>query len=571
MKKTGAQIIADLVWDMGVRITFGLPGSHNVELYDALKERGFRNVLTTSELSAGFMADAYSRVSGRVGVCVTIPGPGLTYLLTGLAEAYLDSSPLVALVAGIRSDYKQKFQIHEIPQGELASPVVKDVVRIESFDEIPLMIANAFEKSQSGEPGPVVVEIPSNFFRERGEQKPRATAKPEKAGRFSDYNKISTVVELIKQSRRCGIYAGKGAFCAAEEVKALSEKLSIPVCTTIAGRGVVPEDHPLSVGFGFGPTGNPFAREIFEKCDLIIGIGCKFSETSTGAWDLKIPENFIHIDQCEENLNVNFSAKIAICGDVGPVLREILNSFKGVTGKEDKKLVRKIRDRKETFYKYKEPVVGGRGVRPENFFLKLREHLDRDSIVVTDTGMHQFFALSCFQVLQLRTFITPTDFQAMGFAIPAAIAAKLCYPDKKVVTICGDGCFLFTGFELLTAVREGINLLTVIFNDGSLGLIEDMQKRIYGRTEAVKLQNPDYKMLAMAFGMDYFSIENSQQIDSVLEKSLKNKRATLLEIAIDYSVLPRYIRQRFKTAAKRMPLPEKIYALSRILRRSVKI
>lgn len=346
----------------------------------------------------------------------------------------------------------------------------------------------------------------------------------------------------------------------------MAERFSAPLATTISGRGVIPEDHPLAVGCGFGFANSRLVYDNLIKADTVLAVGCKFSELSTTGWHLKMPKNLVHIDRSKDVLNKNYPAKIALVSDVKVAIREILLAIKGANIERNLKLIEEIKNKKERYLKDIKRYKSREGVSPEKLFYELRKLLDRDSILVTDCGNHQFYAISHFPIFKKRTFISPTDFQAMGFGIPAAIAAKIACPEKKVVCVCGDGGFLMTGFELLTAVRERLNLTVMIFNDSGLGLIKGLQKTIYGRTNCVDFINPNYKLLADSFGARYIDIDNDQQVDSGLKSALLENGVVIVYCKINYKSFPSYIKnimwESFKSASfdqKLMLLLETVY------------
>jgi len=563
----GARAVVRSLEKMGTEYTFGMPGAQNLELFDALVDSNIKNILVTNELFAAFMAEGYSQATGRVGVCLAIPGPGLTNMATGLAEAYLDSCALVVLVAGLDEPDKE-FYIHQIRQLEVVGPIVKAVFKIEDTGEIPSKIYDAFDLAQQGEPGPVVVEINKRLFKRRVEFQKNYNVQYEEDG-AGDKDKIKQITEVLINADSCGIYAGGGALSAGPQIKQLAEMFSMPVATTISGRGVIPEDHPLSVGFGFGPSGSKLAEDIFKQCDVILALGCKFSEMSTGSWGMDMPDNLVHIDANEEVFNKNYPSKITLRQDIKTALEQILELVEGVKKRKNSRLMDEIR-------KYREghsglPVGIGRQepVSPSRFFHQLRKTLDRDAILVTDCGNHQLWAISDFMVFEPGTFITPADYQAMGFGIPAAIGAKIGRPDKKVICVCGDGGFLISGFEVLTAIREKLDLVVVVFNDGALGLIKNLQERFYLRSSSVDLTAPDYGMLAKSLGMDYARIDTEEGLADILKEALAKKGVVLVDVKVSYDQLAEYIKGMERIVWGRLPLSKKAGSVIKMINRKL--
>ena len=563
---TGARAIVKSLEKIGIEYTFGIPGSQNLELIDSFLNSSIRNILVTNELSAAFMADGYSRVTGKTGVCLAIPGPGLTNMITGLAEAFVDSSPLVVLVIGLGKSNKV-FQIHQIEQLEVVRPIVKDVIKIDNAEEIRKGIYKAFYLAQEGEPGPVVVEIPKKLLNKNTEYQEGDATRSEKEADNEDAVKIKQIAEMLLKANLCGIYAGAGAFSASSQIRQLAEIFSMPVSTTVSGKGAFPEDHELSLGFGFGPSGSKLAENIFKKCDVILSLGCKFSEMATGGWGTQISGKLIHIDKNKYVFNKHYSAKIFLCKDVKIVLEKILRILGDTKKKRNTELIEKIRKGKAEYLKSIETAHFSDGIHPAQFFYQLRKLVDRETILVTDCGNHQLWAISDFVVFEPRTFITPSDYQAMGFSIPAAIGAKIGCPDRRVICVCGDGGFLMSGFELLTAVREKINLSVIVFNDGALGLIKGLQKRIYGRTTLVDFVSPDYENIAKALNIGYLEINTGEELITALKQMTSEERVILVNIKIKYNELPKYIKGVEKTVLRNLTLSQKINLISKRVRR----
>jgi acetolactate synthase I/II/III large subunit len=562
MFKTGAGVIVEGLEKEGVKFVFGIPGIETLKLFDAFRESGIKSILVTHEQSASFMANAYNKVTGEVGVCCSIGGPGITNMFTGLAEAYLDSSAVVALVSSTRSDTSKSFHLHQINQIQAVRPIVKDVFSVEKKEDLLNAVSQAFDLAKNGEPGPVIVDVPANILQE---SIIFTKYYERKIQEDSSEEKIKEIADLLAASKYLCIYAGLGALDASDEIRELAERFSAPIATTISARGIIPEDHPLVVGCGFGFGNSKLAYDILEKSDTILAVGCKFSELSTGGWSLKIPENLVHIDKNKDIFNKNYPAKIALVSDVKVAIKKILFVIKAVNSKKNLKLIKEIKETKERYSRDIDRRRLKESISPQKFFYELRKLLDRDSILVTDCGNHQLYAISNFPIFKERTFISPTDFQAMGFGIPAAIAAKIACPKKKVVCVCGDGGFLMTGFELLTAVRERLDLTVMIFNDSALGLIKELQKAIYGRTSSVDFINPNYKLLTDSFGAKYIEINDNQQLSNKLKSALLENGVVIVDCKINYKGLPSYIKNILWESFKIFSLKEKLLLISRII------
>ena len=565
---TGAGSVVKCLEHAGVKTVFGMPGAHLLELIDSLIDSPIRSILTTSEQAAVFMADGYARATGTVGVCIAIPGPGLTNMITGLAESLVDSSPLVIFVVGIEKS-RMAFHLHEIDQLAIVKPVVKKIITIAKGIEIPNSVANAFYCAEEGEPGPVVVEIPRRLLREETEYLPCLKVFNKDACKTT-HDAIVQITDLLTQARLCGIYAGKGALAASHQVIQIAKMLSAPVATTISGKGVIPEDHELSVGFGFGPSGSPVAEKIFSRCDVVLALGCKFSEMSTGKWFMKIPPTLIHIDKNSSVFNKNYPAAFTLCDDVGHAVEQLMQSLKETKREKNLDLIKTIDKEKNKSIEKKLIKSSKNGVHPSQFFFHLRKTVSRDTVMVTDCGNHQLWAISDWPVFAPRTFISPSDYQAMGFGVPAAIGAGIGCKDRRIVCICGDGGFLMSGFEMLTAVRENLRLAVIIFNDQALGLIKIMQKKIFGRTALVDFESPDYRSLAQAIKADYIEINSEEELRDGLQKMEVIQKTVLVNVKVEYKEWPRYVAGVAQASWEKLSLSEKLKLINNRAKRMLK-
>ncbi len=526
---------------LGVERVFGLPGIQNIELFDALADAPFPTFTPTNESAAIFMADAHARVTGKLGVAVVTAGPGLTNALTGIAEARLDSSPLVVLVSASGEVAGKSFQLHQIQQNAVVEPLVKGCFKPTTAEEVPQAVLRAAELARQGEPGPALVELPSTLLMERARFTFSTGATQVVSPDIT--SQLDAAAERLRHSPSVGIYAGAGALAAADELRALAELLQAPVATTISGRGVISEDHPLSVGFGFGRSGTAAAWRVFRKIHALLAVGCKYGETATGAYGLRPPPEHIHIDINPSSLGANYPASLAVTSDAKVALRGLLDRLKKDRRPANtrlQELISQVRARSEV--KASTAPASSVGVTPSRFLRLLRRYLDRDAILVTDSGAHQFWALNDFPVYSPRSFLAPADFQAMGFSIPAAISAKLAFPTRQVVSLVGDGGFLMSGFECLNAVRWGAKIIVVVFRDGAWGLIKEAQRRVYRRTPFTQIPNPDLQLLAQSFGMRYVRIANDSDTEQGLSQTLAAGVPALVDVNVSYAEPPPYVK-----------------------------
>ena len=567
--QSGAELIISALKAEEVDRIFGIPGVQNLELFDALQDSGIETVLVTHELCAAFMAEATSRVTGKAGCALTVPGPGLTNAFTGIGEALLDSSPVVVIIPGPRNDTTLKYQLHQMLQAELARPITKAAIRIENADDIYPEIRRAFEIATTGEPGPVVVEVPFNLFMWRAQARQPAS-RPAPAP--PDPQTIEKILHLLRAARRVGIYAGFGASNARGELMRLAELLQAPIATTLGGRGVVPEDFAYSVGFGFGASGTAIAEDVFAECDLVLAVACKFGEVATGAYGFPRPKQLVHIDINPDVVGRNMPATLGLAADAQAALGWLVAALdhdpEVRSRPPDTRLINRIEAwRAEFAVRVESEPAWESSVNPAKLMWTLRKLAARDAIITTDSGGHQFWVAEYFPVYERRSYLTPTDYQSMGYSMPAMIAAKLACPSRQVIGVVGDGSFLMTGTELVTAARLGLDPIVLIFNDGELGIIREAQEKIFRRTGAIKLHNPDFEALAKAYGANYFLIANDGEIELQLRAALASGSLAVVDARVEYREMTRYFKGASSTVIGRMPLAQKARMAARLVRR----
>ncbi|MBN8736662.1 MAG: thiamine pyrophosphate-binding protein [Xanthomonadales bacterium] len=550
---SGAKRIVQALRRAGVDCVFGLPGTQNVPLFEALRGSGLRLVVATNELSAAMMANGYFRASGRPGVLLTIPGPGFTWALTGLAEAALDSAAILHLTNAPAQAPGQRFQLQAIGQSAMAAPVTRKIVAIDHADTAANGIAEAWQACLAGEPGPVLVQVARGVWEQSASGDAGSPMQP--AGQRVDSGDVDAVAAALAQASHCVLLLGQGCAGAATAATHLAERLSAAVVTTTSGRGVVAEDHPLSLGFALAGNNAETLNRLIEASDLVLAIGCKFSHNGARGFRLKLPpEKLIHVDASPEVLAANYPARWAIRADAPAFMTALLQRLgpdfapsAGYTA--DAVTTWRERCRAEKLRDLVEPRIHGvPSGKPEAFFAALGRALPRESHLVTDSGRHQELARRHYPVLGARGLITPTNLQSMGFAIGAAIGAKLADPGRPVVALIGDGGLAMSGLELLAAVRERIDLVVIVFVDGILGAIRDQQIERYGHASGTVLPELDCAALAQAIGVRHVRLQADPE--TTLRAAIEAPGVTLVEVAVG-DTLPMHWT-RMKGAAKSM-------------------
>jgi acetolactate synthase-1/2/3 large subunit len=534
----GAELLCNTLEGLGVKHVFGVPGTQNVLLYEALHRSAIRSVLSTHELGASFMANGYYRASGNVAPLITIQGPGFTYALTGLAEASHDSAAVLHIVGQPSTKGARKFEFQALDQSGIVASLVKRVISVGQVDEIPRSVEAAYALALSGEPGPVLLQWSKEALADPPTHPVDRNSAGSAGGPFPPDSLVEAAATLLGAARRPVLLVGQGAVGAVERVRQLAELLASPVFTTASGRGVLPEDHALALGFDFNRGDVHVLNDMIRLSDCVVVLGSKLTHAGTGNFRLELPpDRLIHVDASEEVLEANYPARLAILGSVESFLERLLPALGCLPGAPNGSWTRaEIEDWKKRLCVVRstpvlEPVI--HGVKPttaKSFFTVLRQTLPRNAIVVTDSGLHQGLVRRHFDVLSPRGLIIPNDFQSMGFGLPAAIGAKLAAPERPVVVVVGDGGFAMSGMEMLTAVREKIPLTVIVFNDGRLNLIRLQQFQSFGSSECVDILNPDFGTFAAAVGARYALIDGN--LEQVLRTAVGSDQVTLVEVRV---------------------------------------
>jgi len=574
----GSYLLCALLHGFGVEIVFGLPGSETIGLYEDLRRSPIRTVLTTDERAAAFMANGYYRASGKVAALAVIGGPGFTTALTGLAEAHHDSAALLCFVIHNNRTPGRKFQLQAIDHLAMARPVAKGVYAVHEVDDLQPTIIEAYRQAVTGEPGPVVVEIAGSTLEdttEKGIPIDRPTLE-NIAPVIPPQEAVDEATDLLSKAGRVVLYAGQGAAEASDRIRRLAEAWNSPVLTTCSGRGVIPENHPLSFYFDYSwGRGGETVNQLIAQSDLVLALGCKFSHNGTGGFRLTIPRGkLIHVDASAKVLNGNYPALLSIQGDV-PLFLKFLEERDGQLpdeprgwDKRELEILRKRLTAEKIRISGAEPVItADKTVEIATFFAGLREALPENACVVTDCGLHQTLTRNHYEVLSPRGLIAPADFQSMAFGIPAALGAKLAAPERPVVAIVGDGGFAMTAMELATAVRENIPLTVIVFADGHFGMIRLLQFENCGEEYAVTLHNPDFAHFARAWGVTF--VRWDELADAATFEPSSDSPVTLLEVPLQDSPTIRkvHLSGKIRGAARNLLGPRVTARLKKLLRK----
>ena len=541
MKKTGASLVRHALEQLGVRYTFGIPGVHNTEIYDELAaSEQITPMLVTHEGGAAFMADAVSRCGDSIGTLLLVPAAGLTHAMSGIGEAFLDGIPMLVISGGTRTDTGRAYQLHQMDQQALLAPVTKAQFKCLAQADIVPMLYKAHWLATTGEPGPVYVEIPVNIQILKGqvnEIPPLIHAGP---GELPPGQVIDAAAALLEGAGKVGIFVGWGARGARESLVRIADMLGAPVATSLQGLSAFPHEHPMHTGMGFGPASVPAAQHAFADIDAMLAVGVRFGEIATGSYGAVPPARLVHIDINPEVMGANFAAEVELVGDAAQIVPELEESLRRCLPKTRPRasLASRINTDK---HKYQQQWINPDSeslVNPGRFFRALDKHAPEDAIIVADDGNHTFMTAELMPMSGQRSFISPTDFNCMGYCIPAAAGASLSNPDRLVCGIVGDGGLVMTGFEALTAVANDLGVVYFVFADGELSQIAQAQEVTLKRKTCTALPPLDISAFAQSTGAEFIDMDSDDDIEQAISSSFSlaaNKKVVFVRVNIDYS------------------------------------
>ncbi|MFO0754808.1 MAG: acetolactate synthase large subunit [Thermodesulfovibrionales bacterium] len=524
-----AELLTKCLENEGVRFTFGLPGEENLELLNALSSSGIEVVVTRDERGASFMANVYGRLTGSPGVCFSTLGPGATNLVTGVADAFLDFAPLLAITAQASPLRAHKESHQYIDVLSMFKPITKWNSRIIAPRTIPEVVRKAFKLAVLEKQGPTHLELPEDVASAPAEGSPL----PHEPLHYPspDLSRIQEAVNRIREAKAPLLLAGHGVLRshASEELFRLAAQTGIAVIVTFMGSGAFPADHELFVST-IGLQSRDYVQCGLDRADLIIAVGYDPVEFSPKFWDAS--KKIIHIDTGPAEVDASYNA-YELTGDIRTTLRTMADMAE--FQKDPSYFIRLKKDVEENrddpdLYRTEN------GLSPLEVIRGIRRALGREDILISDVGAHKIWIGRFYPAYAPDTLIISNGFASMGFAVPGAIAAKLAHPEKKVIAAVGDGGFLMSVAELETAVRWKLPFVTVIFNDNCFGLIQWKQLMRYKKDFCVKVQNPDFVKLAESFGCKAYRVERGGNLAAALQDALKQDVPSLIDCRIDYSV-----------------------------------
>jgi acetolactate synthase-1/2/3 large subunit len=542
---TGAEAVIRCLEAEGVEICWGIPGGAILPLYDAWArvEHTVKHVLVRHEQGAGHMAQGYARATGRVGVCIGTSGPGATNLVTPVADAFLDSTPLVVITGQVPTHLIGTDAFQEADTTGIFMPIVKHSYLVTDVRDIPRVFREAFHIASTGRPGPVLIDIPKDIANQTLDFTYPQTVeiagyKPNRTGHPLQ---VDAAAEAIARARRPVLYVGGGVLNAkaTDELMVFAEAVQVPVVTTLMAKGAFPDSHPLCVGLP-GMHGSKFANWTMNKADLLVTIGARFDDRVTGKLDTFAPgARIVHIDIDPAEISKNRHADIPIVGELRQVLPALTAAYLELRSQDRILSKREWKDQVEE-WRFKHPFRYRRvgPLKTQYVMERFRDLLaDRDVIYTTGVGQHQMWAAQWLKIEQPRHFITSGGLGTMGFGVPAAIGAQMAFPEKTVINIDGDGCFQMTAQELATAVSYNVPAIHAILNNGWLGMVRQWQQLFHGERYSETLLNanlPDYVKLAEAFGALGLRAETEAEVDSVIMQAVESRRPCVIDFRVDH-------------------------------------
>lgn len=525
-----SKLFVECLENEGVEYIFGIPGEENIDVMDALIDSKIEFVTTRHEQGAAFMADVYGRLTGRAGVCLSTLGPGATNLVTGVADANMDRAPIVA-IAGQGSTARMHKESHQILDlVNLFDPISKYSTQIRTPEIIPEILRKAFKTAQTEKPGCSFIDLPENIAGAEVEaatplrvQYPVIPTAPQ--------GKCASVAQIINAAKSPVIMAGNGVIRerANEALVDFAEKLNVPVATTFMAKGAIPFSHPLCLGT-IGLQAKDYVAFGFDRADLVICVGVDMVEYHPRLWNPGKDKKIIHVDNSPAEVDAHYILEAGVVGT-------ITDSLERIGAKSRRRPDAPVHKLHDIVVK----EIGEFGedtafpVKPQKIIWDLRQAMDNKDIAISDVGAHKMWMARMFQAEEPNTCIISNGFASMGIALPGAIAAKLAFPDRKAVAVTGDAGFMMNNQEIETAMRLGLDIVVLIFNDSKYGLIEWHQNRHFGRATAIEFTNPDFVMFAESFGAKGYRVERTEDLLPTLRTALGDGTVSIIDCPVDYS------------------------------------
>ena len=531
--KTTAQVLVDCLKAEGVDVIFGIPGEENLDLMFAIKEAGIRFIPTRHEQGAAFMADVYGRLTGRAGVCLATLGPGATNLVTGVADAFLDGAPLVAITGQVSTELMQLTSHQYLDLSAMFSPITKRSKVVMRPDTVAEIARLAFKYAEAPKPGATHIDLPKNIAHMPSPAKP--LRRQQAPALYADPASVTEAARLISEAKNPVILAGAGAVRgdAAQAVTTMAERLHIPVVQTMMGKGIIPCDNKYRMGV-VGIPQHDYIIDAFDMADLVIGVGYDLVECAPKKWHTHDEMKIINIAGLPADVNQQYEPDVEVVGDLSDSIYQILRTARRDDKPEPEAMLAVgARMRAELEDQGRDDSFP---MKPGRIISDIRKVMGKSDILVSDVGAHKIWIGREYPCYEPKTCLISNGFASMGFAVPGAFAAKLLNPDKRVLAVSGDGGFMMNSQELETAVREGVPFVTLIWEDAHYGLIKWKEEEQFGDVFGVEFSNPDFCALAEAMRCHGYRVESTEDLIPTLERAFANTDApSVVVVPVDYS------------------------------------
>lgn len=529
--KNTAEMLVESLLAEGVDTIFGIPGEETLDLMFAIRDSGIRFITTRHEQGAAFMADVYGRLTGRAGVCLSTLGPGATNLVTGVADAFLDGAPLVAITGQVSTDRMQLTSHQYLDLAAMFAPITKRTKQVIRPDTVSEIVRLAFKYAENGKPGATHIDLPKNIAKLPAQTRPMLRQQPQVT--YANPEQITTAAKLISSARNPIILIGAGAVRAgaSQTITELATRLHIPAVNTMMAKGVVPMDNPYSL-WTIGIPQKDYVNKAFQMADTVIAIGYDIVECAPSKWDSHPDMTIIHIDTQSADVNRDYQPTVEVVGEISESIYEILRIARSRPIPTKMLAIRQQMEQEHLAMATDESFP----MKPARILSDIRSVLGKEDILLSDVGAHKMWIARHYNCYEPNTCLISNGFASMGFAVPGAFAAKMLNMDKRVLAVTGDGGFLMNSQELETAVRENIPFVTLIWEDSHYGLIKwKEEEQFQGDSCYVSFTNPDFKALAEAMHCKGYRVERAEELIPTLEDAFCQNVPSVITVEVDYS------------------------------------
>ena len=545
-QNTVAEVLVKCLENEGVKYVFGIPGEENLDMMNALEKSDIRVIVVRHEQGAAFMADMYGRLTGKAGVCFSTLGPGATNLITGTADANSDGAPLIAITGQVGTERMHITGHQFLDLTKMFEPITKRTKMVVRPDTVGEIVRLAFKYAESEKPGATHIDLPVNVAKMPVPEGEKPLHKKTAPKEYAELDTVQDAAGMIFQAKNPVILAGSGVVRghASKELTEFATKLKIPVINTMMAKGVIPFDNPYSM-WTIGIPQKDYQNKVLDMADLVIAVGYDIVEFAPGKWNGEGKHKIIHIDQRPAHINMLYQPEVEVVGDISYSLQQILYRS---DAKEEPEEFLKLREEMVAEYEsYADDTSFP--MKPQKILYDVRKFMGADDIVISDVGAHKMWIAREYNCYEPNTCIISNGFATMGIAVPGAVAAKLIYPEKKVLAISGDGGFMMNSQEYETALREGTPIVTLIFSDASYGLIKWKQMDHFGHNCFVDFQNPDFVKYAESMHAKGYRVEKAEDLLPILEDAFQQKVPCIIDCPVDYSEntkLSEYLHDKFE-------------------------